>query len=736
MTARHPLNPDPVRRSLVAGLGMLPAMPLLASTPVPQGPQAPGALTTGVFRHPGLLISEPDFARIREHIRLGEQPWTQWWDKLCIDGAVRLDVMPNPQTEVYRADNSKHAMYRDIQRAWCLALRWKLSDDIRYADKAVETLDAWANTLKVVGTVRPGSTAHDDHTFILMAGMQGHQWAQVGEIMRAYSGWRPENQARFKEMLLNVFVKISSDWLTNMTDKGWGLHSHANWHLASMVGTMAIGVFCDRHDLYRQACDYYAANNRGERKMFGNGSIVHGVYFMHPGHMGQWQESGRDQGHSTLGISLGGDLLEVAWNQGDDLYGLYNNRFLAAAEYVARSNLKDGNGNVYPMPFSPQDDASRPHANIWTQVNQSFQHGRNAWEPIYNHYVNRMGLAAPNVARMVPLCEPNYWSWGSDDICFPTLIHRRPTYPGPMKPASGLTAHVRDGRAVLSWWGSVGAASYEVRRGSGARGPFSPLATLSAGELLTYTDTPPNGVWFYQVTAVGSSGARADSNVARAAVPGEPRFSMPLNGRNNTDIYAAHRSPSGDWSVSAGKLINGATWGEGRLNDKAIVFDGLASAEGNTAGVKLPPGIFADLDDFTVSMWAYANALRWDSALFYAGHDGFSGMGISPMAGRGMRFGIMAAGGGDCQFVETSGFMPIRRWVHVAFTLRGTTGRIYVDGKEAASSDGIFLSPRQVGDQVAFIGRNWGHPSFNGRIQDFRVYAGALSAAEVAALAV
>ena len=79
--------------------------------------------------------------------------------------------------------------------------------------------------------------------------------------------------------------------------------------------------------------------------------------------------------------------------------------------------------------------------------------------------------------------------------------------------------------------------------------------------------------------------------------------------------------------------------------------------------------------------------------------------------------------------------MPIRRWVHVAFTLKGTTGTIYLDGQQAASSDAIFLSPRQVGDQVAFLGRNWGHPSFNGRIQDFRVHAGAQGAAEIAAMA-
>ena len=167
--------------------------------------------------------------------------------------------------------------------------------------------------------------------------------------------------------------------------------SHANWDMASLCGALAIGVFCDRPDLYRQACDYFAGNNRGQLMSFGNASLVHGVYFMHPGHLGQWEESGLDQGHATLGMSLGGDLLEMAWNQGDDLYGLHNNRFLAAAEYVARSNLLDENGKPYPMPFVPEHNPTQPHTSLWTQVNQSFQHRRNAWEPIYNHYVTWAG---------------------------------------------------------------------------------------------------------------------------------------------------------------------------------------------------------------------------------------------------------------------------------------------------------------------------------------------------------
>jgi hypothetical protein len=199
---------------------------------------------SGVFRHPGLLVTEDDFIRIREHIKKGEQPWTDWWNKLCADRATNLDVKPNPLAGVYRADNSKFAMYRDIQRAWCLALRWRLSDDTRYADKAVETLDAWASTLKVIGTVPDGSTAHDDHTFVLLAGMQGHQWAQSGEVMRGYPGWPPESLARFQDMLLRVFADISSKFLTKVP-----LGSHANWDMASLCGALAIGVFCDRPDV-------------------------------------------------------------------------------------------------------------------------------------------------------------------------------------------------------------------------------------------------------------------------------------------------------------------------------------------------------------------------------------------------------------------------------------------------------------------------------------------------------
>ena len=84
--------------------------------------------------------------------------------------------------------------------------------------------------------------------------------------------------------------------------------------------------------LLRMALSSLASSQRRYKKRAANVTARPStrVYYMHPGHFGQWEESGRDQVHSTPGISLAGDVMEMAGNQGDDLYGLCNNRFLSA----------------------------------------------------------------------------------------------------------------------------------------------------------------------------------------------------------------------------------------------------------------------------------------------------------------------------------------------------------------------------------------------------------------------
>ena len=78
------------------------------------------------------------------------------------------------------------------------------------------------------------------------------------------------------------------------------------------------------------------------------------------------------------------------------------------------------------------------------------------------------------------------------------------------------------------------------------------------------------------------------------------------------------------------------------------------------------------------------------------------------------------------------------RWVHLAMTLKDRTCTLHVDGTVAASITTMDLAPYQLGDTTQnWLGRAqyWQDPYFNGRLQDFRIYGGALSTAQVQALA-
>jgi len=64
---------------------------------------------------------------------------------------------------------------------------------------------------------------------------------------------------------------------------------------------------------------------------------------------GQGQESSRDQDHNALGIGMAASMAEIAWNQGDDVYSMYDNRILKAYEWGLRYNVS----YKYPFPDQP-----------------------------------------------------------------------------------------------------------------------------------------------------------------------------------------------------------------------------------------------------------------------------------------------------------------------------------------------------------------------------------------------
>src|SRR5688572_20581549 len=117
--------------------------------PAPAAPVPPPESVPRTFVHPGLLHTEGDFARMREKLLIGAQPWTAGFGALTGTGRSHLGEQnfPRPVAVVTRGtdpDNSAQ-MYIDAARAYQLAVRWKATGDTAYADKALSFLDAWSS---------------------------------------------------------------------------------------------------------------------------------------------------------------------------------------------------------------------------------------------------------------------------------------------------------------------------------------------------------------------------------------------------------------------------------------------------------------------------------------------------------------------------------------------------------------------------------------------------------------
>lgn len=88
------------------------------------------------------------------------------------------------------------------------------------------------------------------------------------------------------------------------------------------------------------------------------------------------------------------------------------------------------------------------------------------------------------------------------------------------------------------------------------------------------------------------------------------------------------------------------------------------------------------------------------------------------------------------QRIDGNAALPSGGWHHVAVTLDGATGTIYIDGKKAGSGN-INIKPSQLGDTMQNrIGRSQfaNDPYLDGRVDDFRIYNVALTAQEVSAV--
>ena len=341
------------------------------------------------FVHPGLSHKLSDLERMRDMVAAGIEPYATTFQQLSSHPRAQFDVQPgdSPSYTVLGDGsnggvNNNNFLRNDAISAYYNALMWMLTGDSRHADAAIRIFTVWS-ALRRNETNLPLDT--------------GRHWRlfEAAEIIQStYDGWDPDDLQAFKDMI--VFPGYSNTSApTNSINRGditfyWACYQgdsrrHGNQGLFCMRTVMAMGVFLDNEIMYDRALRYLQGapareddlsypsgppnlsnvifqneffiersqnSLRNDVDDYGYNEVVHNLIYPN----GQGQESSRDQSHGLTGPGIIATMSEIAWSQGDDLYGHLDNRLLKGLEFYYHYNLSLNNAfddQEEPTPFEP-----------------------------------------------------------------------------------------------------------------------------------------------------------------------------------------------------------------------------------------------------------------------------------------------------------------------------------------------------------------------------------------------
>ena len=400
-------------------------------------------------------------------LQAGDPTVTAAWDKLCANGFSSATYAPNPQTKIIRGSGypENYAIaFRDVAAAYQNALRWKIAGTTANADKAIQILNGWARTCTEVS----GSP-----DVALALGIYGYEFANAGELMRDYEGWREDDFKKFQKWMLTVWYPGN----INFNRTRWGQwqgnnnpgHHWSNWGMCNVLSLLSIGILCDDVFIYNQGVSYFKYDmvgtfqnntnapkkNDGLNEFIGNLVVCvfpdeRGPY----GYIGQIQESGRDQGHAAMACGLAVDIAQIMWNQGDDAFAYMDNRLAAGITWTALGIAYDAE-NLPWVEYWYKSQAQSYPGTVQSVPAIGGAQFRPYWDRVIGHYEGIKGVDMPAayIARDVEPIDggghygPN--SGGFDHFGFSTQTCYRPQKAQPERVPYTLVPYIiYDGKTL------------------------------------------------------------------------------------------------------------------------------------------------------------------------------------------------------------------------------------------------------------------------------------------------
>ncbi len=352
-------------------------------------------------------------------------------------------------------------------------------------------------------------------------------------------------------------------------------------------------------------------------------------------------------------------------------------------------------GSNSSMPFSPSDLGNTTQNRIGrSQYNDPYLDGQ-----VDDFRIYERALSAADLAALV--AEP------------PPL----PDAPANVSAASGI------GKVTLAWNTVANAASYVVKRSTTSGGPYTVLASGITAAGFEDATVVSGTTYFYVIHAVNATGeGPASAQVSAGAAA--PPSALWLKFDEGSGANAADRFGSA-WN---GTLVNGAGWTAGRTG-------GAVNLDGTDDHVTLPAGVVSGFSDITLATWVKLDtAGTWARVFdFGSGTDNFRFLTTSHGNTGIPRFAIRTPSTGE-QIIDGNAPFPTGAWAHVAVTLSGTTGTLYVNGSAVGTNNSITLDPANLGNTTLnYLGKSqWADPYLDGALDDFRIHGRALTASEIA----